>query len=93
MTSFCSGGGFQDLVGGRNYRRLEEEVWQASYLTMSCYRKCFYQIARHNYIIFVACKIHVVFAVGAESRRGTEESPCTGRILARKEGRYHQTIT
>ena len=37
MTSICSGGGFQDLVGGRNYRRLEEEVWQARRLTLSCY--------------------------------------------------------
>ena len=35
---------------------------------------------------FVACKIHVVFAVGAESRRGTEESPGAGWILSRKEG-------
>ena len=26
--SFLAAGGFQDLVGGRNYRRLEEEVWQ-----------------------------------------------------------------
>lgn len=92
MTFICSGGGFQDLVGGRNYRRLEEEVWQARCLTLSCYWKCFCQIARHNYIIFVVCKIHVVFAVGAESRRGTEESPGAGWILSRKEGCHHQTI-
>ena len=26
--SVLAAGGFQDLVGGRNYRRLEEEVWQ-----------------------------------------------------------------
>jgi len=29
INSVCQGGGFQDLVGGRNYRRLEEEVWQS----------------------------------------------------------------
>ena len=28
MFSSLAAGGFQDLVGGRNYRRLEEEVWQ-----------------------------------------------------------------
>jgi len=29
INSVCQAGGFQDLVGGRNYRRLEEEVWQS----------------------------------------------------------------
>jgi len=29
INSVCQGGGFQDLVGGRNYHRLEEEVWQS----------------------------------------------------------------
>ena len=40
IALFSAAGGFQDLVGGRNYRRLEEEVWQVSHKS-ACFQPDF----------------------------------------------------